>query len=100
MGLYYETYNRLEIKRHFSGKCVLVNICGINYKVMKLYSHAQLPIYYLYQTTPQDIHIIAPAQNIKWIQYNNKKIDIKPFISSILQQYTLSIHNIVNLFRQ
>ena len=48
----------------------------------------------LYQTTPLDIDIIVAAQDMKWIQFIDTKINMTTSMSSILQQYTLSIHSL------
>ena len=39
----------------------------------------------IYQTAPQDIDIIAMAQDMKWIQFINTKINMTTSMSSILQ---------------
>ena len=48
----------------------------------------------LYQTTPLDIDIILASQDMKWIQFIDTKINMATSMSSILQQYTLSIHSL------
>jgi hypothetical protein len=56
----------------------------IRYLILLYLKFSHILFFILYQSTPQDIEFIAPAQSIKWMQIIDK-INIKSSISSTLQ---------------